>query len=36
MKELIRLAQFGDGQALAQLVDDNIRINLEHCKKIWK
>ena len=36
MIELIRKAQEGDKHALAQLVDDNVRINLEYSKKIWK
>ena len=30
MNELIRQAQNGDKHALAQIVDDNIRIDLEY------
>lgn len=34
MNELIRDAQNGDREALAKLVSDNSRINMEHSKKI--
>lgn len=34
MNELIREAQNGGKEALSQLVCENSRINMEHCKKI--
>ncbi len=35
-KNLIVLAQKGDKEALAQIIEENRRINMEYCKKICR